>query len=219
MYDGFSLSTKQKVIKEFVWIFEKMKKIKKKDEFIRRLSRDLNINEALLYGEIKNLRLSMAHPANSSRSETREQKNSSKKMTTYELLIGFLIEFPMIFEKVKTEISENFFEGELKYVYKDLLDQYNQAGLEGKNFENVVEKMKDELKELASLLGLYVISNHENWSAEQAETEAKMLISSIKAESQRNQGRILLRKIQDAEKQNNFEEVKRLMEEMKKISN
>jgi len=216
----FSPIQKENAIREFAEYFEKVNSSIVKDDFIRRLSRDLGIKENLIYDQLKHLSLGKTKSTRPVNSSQAQQSNNLKQVyTPEEVLLGYFLEFPELWGKFSTRLNENLFSSRSKEVYKLMFDKYN---LNAPNFESVrdavLSEVKEENREFVTLLSFYVNEKSNGHQEEVLNEEVDQLIKFVLNKHLKDRKQELLKKIQNAESKKDFAEVAKLLEEFKTIS-
>ena len=209
-----SLVEKKKILQEFSLFFDRLKTNLEKDEYVKRLSNELDLREMQVYDELRNYKLTKNHPARSSVNE--DPQTVDKKYTMPELILGLLIEFPQFLDKFRAELDKNIFEGELNAIYKAFSDQYNP---QSESSQSYFKDLEHDMAERAGLLSLYVSEKYQNINAEEIEKELSALIFRIVSSNLANRKRDLHRKIIQAEQQGDLAGMQSLLNEYKDLSN
>jgi len=217
MYSGSS--QKHKIIKEFSVFFERLKSTIEKDEFVRRLAKDLNLNEVQIYDEIKNMRLATHHPARTFGEG--EAKTAVRKFSALELIIGLLMESPKLLLEVKDILREDHFEGFLKDIYKKILDSYNLLAdgqvILSDDFHWNLADLEQETVHQASLLGLYIAEQNAAMGQADLGKELSSLTQFVLKEYMKNHRKRIIRKIEEAERIADFALRDQLMKELNSL--
>lgn len=208
-----NLSAKKKILAEFLPFFNTLKSNIEKDEYIRRLARDLDLKESQIYDEIKNIKLPEYHPARMRGSLDEPVK--AKKYSADELLIGLLLNFPRMGELLKDKMSESLFLEPLKPIYKGIVDQYNDQRIEAGI--GVITVLPAELQETAGLLSLYVSENYGEIGEVAVEKEMNTLIEKISKGQLQLRRKALEKRIYEAEVKGDKELWKQLLQELSQI--
>jgi DNA primase len=212
-YGMDTLSAKRKIIAEFMQFFRRLGSRIERDEYVRKMARDMGLTEVQIYDEITNLKLPDYHPARL-HSPIDESVNKTKKYSVEQLILGFLIEFTRVTKSFMDKLSPDCFSDDLKPIYKAIVDKYNVDSLDS---GNVLSAIPSELKEKSSLLSLYVTEKYGEMSEEEIEREMAALINSVKKNIVGDKAKILQRKINEAENAGDKKKCKELLEELSKL--
>ena len=199
VYGIDGIAAKKKILHEFLPFFSYIKSSIEKDEYIRRLSLDLDLKEVRIYDEIKNFKLPQYHPARSHGSiDSMNDKVHAVKTPAEEIFLGLLLEFPRIGKLFIDKIDENYFSGDLKAIYKAFVDQYNAYGFEAA--KNILEILPHEIREKAALISFYVSEKYGEISEVAAEGELTILAAGMAKKRLDQKKRDLQKLLYDAEK-------------------
>lgn len=213
-YGTDTIAAKKKIIQELIPFIKQLRSNIEKDEYIRKLSHDLDLKEVQVYDEIKNIKLPNYHPARL-HSAIDESTDKKKKYSVEQLILGFLIEFTRVTKSYIKDLKEEYFSDEFNPIYKVFVDQYNYDGLDSS--ENILGLLPHNIKERAALLSLYVTEKYGEMSEESVEKEMVALVKSVKKSYRSSKAREIQKKIDEAEKAGDREKRKKLLEELKEM--
>jgi DNA primase len=214
VYGTDGLSSKRKIIHEFLPFFSAIKSSIEKDEFIRKLAGDLDLKESQIYDEIKNTKLPSHHPARFSNSFG-EEPVKAKKYSAEELLLGLIINFPRIAFLLKNKMDEYLFSEHFKPIYIAFIDKYNDQRVEAGSA--ILQLLTPELRESAQVLSLYVTERYGEMSEEAVEKEISNLIDNIRKQYLNQKMQDLQKQIKEAERKGEKDKCNSLLLELSKI--
>jgi DNA primase len=208
-----NFSAKKKILQEFLPFFNMLKSNIEKDQYIRRLARDLDLKESQIYDEIKNIKLPDYHPARMRGSL--DEPVQAKKYRADELIIGMLLNFPRMVKVLNDKMAEDLFLEPLKPIYKAIVDQYNDHRVEaGIDLKMVLPA---ELQETSGLLSLYVSEHYGEIGEVAVEKEMNALIDKIRKTALSARRKNLEKLIYEAETKGDKELWKQLLQELSQI--
>lgn len=181
-----------------------------RDFFVRELATKLSIKEQFLYEEIENMKLPNDHPARIGGDEV--VINKAAKVLLDDMVLSLLLEFPKLFKFAADALTDQDLIDEAKSVYNALTDQYNSARgeLERWDFDKgILPSVSDKIQ----FLRLYAEEVYTNLSEQSLEIELVKLVDRIKKDRGTEKLKDLQRKIAEAEKSENKEEIRKLLEE------
>lgn len=215
-YGTADITSKKKILQEFLPFFSFMKSSIERDEYVRRLALDLGLKEVQIYDEIQNVKLPDYHPARMVEEAETAESRTTRKQELSEIILGFMIEFPRIGKLFLEKVDENSFSDDLKAIYKALADQYNVQGFEAAG--NVIDNFPHEIKQKAALASLYVSEKYGEISEVDVEKELERLISRLQEKRLNQQRRDLHKRLQEAEKAENKELSNQLLQELNRLN-
>ncbi|MBL4694758.1 DNA primase [Candidatus Gracilibacteria bacterium] len=121
-HDVTVLEGRVAVIRELLPLYKEMSPTVK-DFYVRELSKKLMVSEQSLYDEIDGFKLSSNHPAKQDPTVVVQVR----KYSVDELLIALVLSFPKLFKNLEKILPDQYFEGEINTIYKEISDQYNRA--------------------------------------------------------------------------------------------
>jgi len=185
-----------------------------RDFFVRELATKLSIKEQFLYEEIENMKLPSDHPARIGGDEV--VINKAAKILLDDMVLSLLLEFPKLFKFVADALTDQDLNDEAKSVYNALTDQYNSARgeLERWDFDKgILPSVSDKIQ----FLRLYAEEVYTNLSEQSLEIELVKLVDRMKKDRGAEELKDLQRRIAEAEKSENKEEIRKLLEEQQSL--
>jgi len=212
--DITSISGRKKVVRDILPYFQGLSPTTR-DFCVKELSQKLNINEQHLYEEIESYKLPANHPMRKS-VELAEAKISLNKFSIEELILGLILENPNLFENSNKVLDLAILSQWTKNVYNDLLQQYNSARENFKNW-NFETGFLSQDKEKIDVLRLYAEELYNGFSHEALGIEVEKLIDRYKKDRRAKVLSELQINIEEAEKSDNKEKLRNLLMEQQKI--
>lgn len=213
-YGTDNLSSKKRILQDFLPFFHQLKSSIEKDVYVRKLALDLSLKETQVYDEFKNLKLPQFHPARNhgALDDNAQGLETQKKYGIEELLLGLLMEFPRLAKFFLPKLSEKLFMERLKPIYNVFTAHYNDAGAE--TVPDVIGLLPKELQEEASLLSLYITEHYTERSEDDVEKEMEALARSLKKRFLSGRGEDLQKQIRQAENVHDKALLKELLEQL-----
>lgn len=196
-YGTDGLSSKIKIIREFMPFFSAIRSGIEKDAFIRRLAGDLSLNESQIYDEIKNIKLPSSHPARLNNSLGDEQVKA-KKYSAEELLLGLVIGFPRVAFLLLKKMDDYLFSDAFKPIYIAFRDKYNDQRVGSGN--DVISLIPEDLRANAQVLSLYVSEKYGEMGEEAVEKELSSLLDNLRKRYLHQKKQELQKLIKEAER-------------------
>ncbi|MBD3331160.1 DNA primase [Candidatus Peregrinibacteria bacterium] len=197
-----SFEGRNRIVKEFLPYLKELNSVES-DHYIRLLASKLNLNEDILYDEIKKFKLPIDHPAR----EHQTPHMSNYKMSLEETMFSLILEFPLLAEIFFEKVTEEDISSEFKRLYKLLSNQYNCNRTKFEAWDFSIADYKEEKERINRLL-LFAESRYGNFPKDTLSEEVTMLISRFKDERKTKSLKDLEMQIAQAEK--NGEESKLL---------
>lgn len=214
--DKSSTQDMRKIFQEILPLFKKMLP-GNRDRYVRELARNLDVNERTVYDEIDHYKLPDSHPARRL-AEQEPVTESVKKIGLEELVCGILIENPQMFKKIAEELAIDDFDGEMKEVYKGLLDQYNASRDELDNW-NFEAAHLSAAKEKLDFLSLYIEERYQSITGEALIVELSQLIQKMKKQRKAKHLNNIQFQITEAEKAQDKQKLLELLALQQEILN
>ncbi len=202
-----TISGRSKVIKEVLPLYNGMSPATG-DFFMRTLSKKLDMGEAVLYDELRNLKFKTGHP-----SKSFEEKDSGNFKPGIDIIIlSLLLEYPFLFSSVEGKLNFEYSEEYAKGIYNELANQYNcaQDDVEEWDFE---KGFLAQLSDKVNFLRLYAEQLYGEFSEDMLQGELLKLVDRMCEERKIGRLKEIQKRIELAEKENNKEELKVLLEE------
>lgn len=212
--DVTSLPGRRKVIKELLPYFHGMSPTTK-DFCIKELSERLGINEQHLHEEIESYKLPSNHPMRQA-AEVSETKVVANKLNTEELILGLILENPNLFENANKVLDLGIVSEWTKNVYNDLLEQYNSARENFKNWNFEIGFLSQD-KAKIDVLRLYAEELYNGFSHEALGNEVEKLVDRFKKDRKVKNLSELQIGIAEAEKADDRDQLKKLLLEQQKL--
>jgi DNA primase len=230
-----SVQGKKEAAKRMLPIIAEIKNKIEKDEWIRRLSEALNVDERYIRESLPKEKKSLA--GESKKEEQNNPANFARKSRgemLSEALLALIIKFPSFLEYVINRLEVNEVVGEEnKMFYKDIIIYYNNidsdTGLAGLDFNTLKEKLggasngeeQDGSENRVKLLDKLAILGEKdfyNLDSDQAKKEILGTVKELKKIYISDRKKEVERLISQAEKQGDSRRVEELMKELKTLS-
>ncbi|MDD3861347.1 MAG: DNA primase [Candidatus Gracilibacteria bacterium] len=211
--DPSKLDGRRNVLKEILPIFKKMASTTK-DFYIKKFAEMTGINEISLHDDIDKFKLPIDHPARAVESVL----ENSTKMPVDKMVLSLLLRFPEIFKISLGIVGEEYFSTEDKTIYNALLQQYNCARTQLKEW-SFDDKLIAEEREKIDVLVLYAEDKYGEFSEEAVSVEFEKLVDSLKKSFKTSRLRnieIEIKKAEEAEDRNKL--LALLMEQQELLS-
>lgn len=184
-----------------------------RDFCVRELAQRLGMNEQHLNEEIENYKLPVGHPVRLVEDVGSKQVN---KLIAEELVFALILEYPNLFVKVKDLLNIEGLSDWIKNVYNDLLEQYNSARENFRNW-NYETDFLSQHREKIDVLRLYAEELYNGFSEEAMEVELEKLIDRFKKDRKVKRLNELQMSVVEAEKTDQKDRLKELLLEQQKI--
>jgi DNA primase len=233
--DLSSVQGKKEAAKRMLPIIAGIKNKIEKDEWIRRLSEALNVDERYIRESLPKEKKPFA--GESKKEEQNDPANFARKSRgemLSEALLALLIRFPSFLEYVINRLEVNEVAGEAnRMFYKDLIIYYNNinsdAGIAGLDFNTLKEhlgatsneqgrEVSENSTELLDKLAILGEKDFYNLDSDQAKKEILGTVKELKKIYISDRKREIERLISQAEKQGDSRRVEDLMKELKTLS-
>jgi DNA primase len=169
-------------------------------DWIQRLAESLNIDQQYLYQAMEEI----DSTGNSSEKPT-ESANLVKKTSREERLLGLIMTFPDLYDKIKGKIDQNIFQNTtLRKIFK----KFNKKGISG---------LVDDDRAVADGLILEVEGEYEEEDLELATKELEQVALKVKENRREELKKKFAQQISQAEKAGDREKVKKLIQKFQKI--
>ena len=172
--DASRLDGRRNILKEILPIFKNMSSTTK-DLYVREFAEMTKISEVSLYDDIDKFQLPTTHPAR----ETDSVVENSTRISVGEIVLAVLLRFPGIFKKSLELIGEKDFKESEKNIYNELVDQYNSARTQFREW-NFDEGLLAEEREKINVLLLCVEDKYGEFSDEAVSVELEKLIDRLR---------------------------------------
>lgn len=234
-YDPNKIEDKKKIASEILEIISKISNKIEQAHYLQILSDKLEVDEKILVENLKDIENSRNDFQNRNEGDIEKEKVPNRELRLQENLLGFIINYPELFKENFSEVEDLFFDDKLKKIYSLIKNLYLK--------ENEINKEKlDKLKEVLSSRDSYSNSeevgrneNNErnelfyfwNKTSLKVETEieesgsdfyqeASLCLVNLKKIKLQNELKQLEKDIKIADKENDSESQKLLMEEFNK---
>ena len=213
-HDVKSLTGKREVVKELLPYYHGMSPTTR-DFCVKELSQRLGLNEQHLYEEIESYKLPSSHPMRQA-AEVSDAKVVANKLNTEELILGLILENPNLFEITNKILNLEVVSDWTKSVYNVLVEQYNSARENFKNWNFEIGFLSQD-KEKIDVLRLYVEEFYNGFSHEALAAEVEKLIDRFKKDRKMRSLSELQISIMEAEKADNRDQLNKLLVEQQKL--
>lgn len=214
-YGTDTIAARKRILADLTPHLYRLKSNVERDEYVRRLALDLNLKEVQIYDEMKNFRLPDYHPARFQSKGEGDGMLNKKARTAEETLLGLMMQFPRVGKLFVKKVDDDFFNEDLKAIYKAFLDHYNSDSPTSDS--GFVNGLPHELKENAALVTLYVEEKYGEISEEAVEKEIAVLIENVRKNRIGGRRRDLKRRLVAAEKEGNRPLCEELLTELNKL--
>lgn len=211
--DVDNLTGRRKIINELLPYFQAMSPATR-DFCVRECAQKLKMQEQHLYDEIQNYKLPHDHPVKQSL-EISGQVQTSRSSAS-EIISSLILEYPFLFEILKTLIKFDDFVEEFKDVYRELTEQYNAARGNFKEWD-FDSHVLFQNKEKINVLRLSAEEKYLGFSEEALKIEMEKLVDKIKKDRKIRRLAGLQRDVAEAEKSQQKEKLKILLEEQQRL--
>lgn len=208
--DVTGIEGKQRIFNEVLPFLKIIPNKVQQDHYVRIFARRVNMKESQIYDEISRLNLPASHPSKS------QAKIDKVKLSVSDFLLGFLLEFPSLYDDFKERISESDFSDMSKSIYKIFTSNYN-AVRSSKNISVLTSIFSEDEAKKANFLSLYIETNYEDFSDENVRSEMDRLIHRLDKCKKEGKKSDLQRKIKDAEKEGDKKEYLKLLSELQEV--
>jgi DNA primase len=212
--DVTSMTGRRKVVKELLPYYQGMSPTTR-DFCVKELSERLGLNEKHLYEEIESYKLPSDHPMRQA-AENSDTKAVANKLSTEELIIGLILENPNLFENANKVLDLGIVTEWTKNVYNDLLQQYNSARENFKNWNFEIGFLSQD-KAKIDVLRLYAEELYNGFSHEALGVEVEKLVDRFKKDRKVKNLNELQISIAEAEKADNREQLNKLLLEQQNL--
>jgi len=179
-----------------------------RDVYVRHLANSLNVSERSLYDELNILQLPIDHPAKSDK----KADLHVEKMGYMDILFSLILAYPSFFSHlVENDISEKYFTGLFKTIYKELLHQYNSARSKFKSWDE--SRFSEEVGKKAVVLKLYADDKYMDFAEDVMKNEFKTVYDKLVYDYKKALLTDLQKRIEDAEKVSDDEVLKSLLKD------
>ena len=204
---------RRKFMDEVVPILKMMKSAVKMDYFVKIVASVLDTKAQFIYDEIANYKV-LRVPVKES--ENNVVTHDKQRIDARSLLIGVLLEFPKFFA-FADKLKETDFDGSLKDIYTELVNQYNASRSDSHEKWDLDSSALTGLQEKISYLALFAESYYENFSEETISGEVQKLIDRILKDRRLHQRLKLEKELKEAEEKGDLARQKMLLEEFKEL--
>jgi len=225
-YDASEIEGKKKIAEELLEIIFKISNKIEQAHYLQILSEKLETDEKVLIESLRDMKKDQRNFQNRNEENAKKGKTQSRELRLQENFLGFIINHPHLFEENFSGAEDLFFDDKLKKIYCLIKDIYLKEN-------KLDEKLLNELKEtLSSREELNIDEQNElfylwNKTSLGIETEmeesgsdiykeASLCLMSLKRIKLQNELRKLEKDIKTADKENDSESQKLLMEEFNK---
>ncbi len=212
--DITSLTGRRKVVKELLPYYHGMSPTTR-DFCVKELSQRLGMSEQHLNEEIESYKLPANHPMRQA-AEIGDGKVVANKLNPEELILGLILENPNLFENANKVLDLGMVSEWTKNVYNDLLEQYNSARANFKNW-NFETGFLSQDREKIDVLRLYAEELYNGFSHEALGNEVEKLVDRFKKDRKVKSLSELQISIVEAEKAENRDELKKLLLEQQEL--
>ena len=212
--DITSLAGRSNVVKELLPYYHGMSPTTR-DSMLKELSQKLQMKEESLRDEVNSYKLPSNHPMRQV-AEVSTTKAVANKLTTEELVIALILENPALFGNASKVLDLGIVTDWTKNVYNDLLEQYNSARENFKNWNFEIGFLSQD-KEKIDVLRLYAEELYNGFSHEALSAEVEKLIDRYKKDRKTKVLSELQISIAEAEKADNRDQLKTLLLEQQRL--
>ncbi len=227
-YNAGEIEGKKKIGEELLEIISKISNKIEQAHYLQILSEKLDIDEKVLVENLKDMKKNQRSFQNRNEEVIKKEKIPDRELRLQENLLGFIINYPRLFEGNFSEIEDLFSDDKLKKIYCLIREIYLK---ENKLDEKLLNKLKETLssRNSSSDLGetqneLFYLWNKTSLEVEtemeesgsDVHKEASLCLMNLKIIKLQNELKKLEKDIKTADKENDFESQKLLMGEMNK---
>jgi DNA primase len=172
-----NLPDKQVLLSEILPLLNSLPSALERDHYLQKLATDLQTNTPVLEQELSRWRSS------NEILPVRRQGNQKKAHTykTFDYFLGALIEYPELFSEVANQLLINYFsDSEAKTFYKQLLDEYNTAGL--LSLDKIWGKLSPAQVEYWQVASVYTTQQWQNFKTAERQEEMQNLLRKLNKE-------------------------------------
>ena len=225
-YSASEIEGKKKIAEELLETISKISNKIEQAHYLQILSEKLDIDEKVLVESLRDMKKDQRDFQNRNEENTEKRKVQDRELRLQENLLGFIINCPRLFEENFSGVENLFFDDKLKKIYCLIKDMYLK---DNKLDEKLLNKLKetlssreelniDEQNELFYLwnkTSLKVETEMEE-SGSDIYKEASLCLINLKKIKLQNELKKLEKDIKTADKENDLESQKLLMEEFNK---
>lgn len=184
-FDSSDISGRQSIFSEVLPFLKIMTNKVHQDFYVRMFANLVSMKESKVYDEISRLSLPSTHPS-------KTQEPLSTKVSVSDLFLGFLLEYPDVYETFGKNIDDDDFSGLSKNIYKVFIANYNAVRQKG-GIHEIGSALSMEEREKAILLSLYVSTKYEDFSRDNVNLEVDKLFGRMR-EARRGVKKLTLQK-------------------------
>ena len=225
-YSAGEVEGKKKIGEELLEIISKISNKIEQAHYLQILSEKLGIDEKVLIENLKDMKKDQGNFQNRNREDIKKEKVQNRETQLQEKLLGFIINYPRLFRENFSEAEELFFDDKLKKIYYLIKNLYIKENKLDEKLLNELKEIllsrdelnKDEQNELFYLwnkVSLRVETEVEE-SGGDAHQEASSCLMNLKKIKLQNELKKLEGDLKTADRENDFESQKLLMEEFNK---
>jgi len=184
-----------------------------RDHYVRIVARRLDAKEVQIYDEMKKKQNSAFKTRVGSDSKPYDK---AKKISRKDMIFGLILEYPQILEKYLDQIPLEDLNEREKSIYNTFKDHYNLLRVNGQSKE-FLSCFDEELRKRLEFISLYIDEAYANFSDTMIESEFIKIIEHYKGNVSKKIKRDLTAQIREAEKTQDIELQKELLEKFNKL--
>lgn len=215
-HDKATLDGRRRILDELLPCY-KLMSAASRDFFVRELAVKLGMQEKYLYDEMENYKLPSDHPARATK-DSSPNVTELRRFSVEELILGLILEYSELYEKVVDLVNLGDFSESSKAVYKALTDQYNSQREKFKGW-NLEKGVFSDLSGKFDVLTLYVEERYAEFSKELLEQELVKLIDRLRKDRRVGMLKEVQMRIVEAEKNEDRDQLRELLSEQQKLLN